>query len=85
MKKITGFTSALLFASVSLTASAATPSVTVTGGSHTPVSIEPDRQSGLSALYVVDASGGDQVTAVYTPATPGTPGDMEPLFQVRRS
>ena len=73
MKKIPGFTSALSFASVSLTSSAATPSVTVTGGSHTPVSIEPDRQSGLSALYVVDASGGDQVTAVYTPATPGTP------------
>ena len=56
MKKITGFTSALLFASVSLTASAATrllPSL----AAPTPVSIEPDRQSGLSALYVVDARG----------------------------
>lgn len=53
------------------TAMAATPSVTIAGGVHPPVSLEPERSAGLGALFVVDSSGGNALAATYTPATQG--------------
>lgn len=59
----------ILFASCISAASAA--SFTLTGGARSVISLEPERNSGLEALYVADTSSGDRLTAVYTPDSPG--------------
>ncbi|MCM1029699.1 MAG: gliding motility-associated C-terminal domain-containing protein [Pseudoflavonifractor sp.] len=65
MKHIT----ALLFILIGLAAGAA-PKVTLSGGARPVISLDPERSSGLEALFVVDASAGDPLTAVYTPSSP---------------
>ena len=71
MKKIVTTYAALLLSTALIHCVAASPSITVTGGAHTPVSLVPEQSSGLGAVFVVDTSGGASVTATYTPQTPG--------------
>lgn len=72
MKKITllSFIILSIFAAAEVAAQAR---ITVTGGNHTPVSLSPERTSGLEALFVVDTSAGSAISAAYTPSTPGAP------------
>lgn len=46
-------------------------SVVLTGGAGAPVSVEPERQSGLDAVWVVNSGGSEPLKAVYTPTVAG--------------
>lgn len=71
MRKILLIWLACFVASMTAIGLSQNPTVVVTGGAHRAVALEPERSSGLSALFVVDSSGGEPLTATYTPATPG--------------
>lgn len=46
-------------------------SVVLTGGSDAPVSVAPERSSGLDAVWVVNSNGSAPLKAVYTPLAAG--------------
>lgn len=62
----------LLFAALTVPAAiAASPGITISGGAHTPIMLNPERSSGLEVVAVVDAASDQPLTANYTPSTPG--------------
>lgn len=67
MLKSTLLTILLAFASLAASAGG----FSVSGGARSVISLEPERNSGLEALFVVDASAGSPLVAVYTPDSPG--------------
>ncbi len=69
MKRIESLITSLTLSVVS--ALAATPAVTIAGGSHPAVAIEPERSAGLAGVFVVDSSGNLPLSATYTPSVPG--------------
>ncbi len=67
-----------LFAALTILAAAAAagwsaPRVTLSGGAREVISLEPERSSGLEALFVADASGAGGLTAVYKPYNASAP------------
>lgn len=65
------FLTIILVLAIVLPQSIGAASVVLTGGSDAPVSIVPERSSGLDAVWVVNSNGSAPLKAVYTPSSAG--------------